>query len=424
MGNVKHTAIEVISNAGKREYGIDNTGESDVAFEIQSVFDETAEVGDASATITFYPGVYYIDAPLTVRLTSVRLQGHGHGGLDIHGANLSGGSILRFGPNCGPNCITFEYTGHSRAFPSRESPWPRKIVRVDVDRMTFMGHNNTGVDTANGYCRFRGDEPNFRGLKWYPSADRYDNVGAEGQRALVIPPAIEHCKSELLRVNGCHFTDLYVGLDIAGSDVSHITDCWFAQMVDGVRYHHKGQATFVSNTVFADLETALTLAYPTMSSLHDNTFAYVSKCFEIGQMEGSSIRGNTLLNWDLSTGAAANGAFCRIGGPSRDIVVSGNSIQHEIDSRARTRTVDEELNGRTFVQFEDCERVSLSNNVIDTVQTETVVRLHNCRDCVVVDNVITHGPGGSAVAETGICKGNVYRKVKIEESDAFDPFIS
>jgi hypothetical protein len=419
-----HTTIEVLTNVGKREYTIDNTGESDVSDAVQAMLDETASIVDASATITFSPGVYFVDAPLTVRLASVRLQGHAHGGLDIHGANLSGGSILRFGPNCGPNCITFAYTGRSKAFPSGESPWPRKIVRVDVDKLTFMGHNNTDVDTASGYSRFREDEPNFRGLKWYPALGRYTDVEAEGQRALVIPPAEADCKSELLRVNGCHFTDLYVGLDIAGSDVSHITDSWFAQMVDGIRFHGKGQATFISNTLFADLETGLSLAYPTMSSIHDNTFAYVSKCFEIGQMEGSSIRGNTLLNWDLSTGAAAQGSFIHIGGPSKDIVVSENSLQHEIDSRAKTRTVDEKPNGHTFMQFESCERLHLSNNVIDTVQTETVVRLHDCKDCVVVDNVITHGFGGSAVAETGDCSGNFYRKIKFEDSDSFDGYVA
>ena len=141
-------------------------------------------------------------------------------------------------------------------------------------------------------------------------------------------------------------------------------------------------------------------------------------------MEGSSIRGNTLLNWDLSTGAAAQGSFIHIGGPSKDIVVSENSLQHEIDSRAKTRTVDEKPNGHTFMQFESCERLHLSNNVIDTVQTETVVRLHDCKDCVVVDNVITHGFGGSAVAETGDCSGNFYRKIKFEDSDSFDGYVA
>jgi len=417
---MNHTTIEVLTNVGKREYAIDNTGDSDVAGAIQTMLDETAAVEDASATITFSPGVYYIDAPLTVRLASVRLQGHAHGGLDIHGANLSGGSILRFGPNCGPNCITFAYTGRSKAFPSGESPWPRKIVRVDVDKLTFMGHNNTGVDTASGYSRFRGDEPGFRGLKWYPAPGRYDDVEAEGQRALVIPKPGKDCKSELLRVNGCHFTDLYVGLDIDCGDVSHITDCWFGQLVDGIRFHEKGQATFVSNCLFADLETGLSLAYPTMSSLHDNTFAYVSKCFDIGKMEGSSIRGNTLLNWDLSTGAAAHGAFCSIQGPAKDVVINGNSLQHEIDSRVKTRTVDEKPNGRSFMHFENCERLHLSDNVIDTVQTETVVRLHDCKDCVVVDNLITHGAGGSAVAETGNSQRNFYRPIRLEASAPFD----
>lgn len=415
--------IEVVSNAGKTAYGIDNSGKTDVSTAIQEIFDEAEKIERASATIAFAPGVYYIDSPLTVRLSSVRFQGHGHGGLDIHGANLAGGSMLRFGPNCGPNCITFESAGHNKAFPSDESPWPRKTVRLDIDKMTFMGHNNTGVDTASGYSRFRGDEPNFRGLKWYPAPDRYRDAEAQGQRAIVIPPSDRDSKPELLRVNGCHFTDLYVGLDVAASDVSHITDSWFAQMVYGVRYHHKGQGTFVSNTVFADLETGLSLAYPTMSALHHNTFAYVSKGLDIGRMEDSSITGNTLLNWKLSTGAAASGAFCYIGGPSRNITITGNSLRHEVDSRARTRTIDREPNGRSFVHFEDCERLLLAHNVIDTVQTQTVVRLHNCRDSAVVDNIIQHGEGGSAVAQTGACSGNFYRPVKPQESAAFDAFV-
>jgi len=415
--------IEVISNGGKVAYAIDNSGNTDVSEALQNIFDEIANLDHASATITFAPGVYYINAPLTLRIASIRFQGHGHGGLDIHGANMSGGSILRFGPQCGPNCITFENASHSKAFPSGESPWNRKSVRVDMDKLTFMGHNNTDVDTASGYSRFRGDEPNFRGLKWYPAEGRYNDVEAEGQRAIVIPSGGKNAKIELLNINGCHFTDLYIGVDVASCDVSHITNCWFAQMVYGVRYHSQGQGTFISNTLFADLETGLVLAHPTMSAIHHNTFAYVSKCFEIGKMGYSSITGNTLLNWELSTGSAAHGAFCYIGGPSQNITFTGNSLQHQVDSRAKTRTIDPKPNGRSFIHFENCDRLNFANNVIDTIQTQTVVRLHNCHDSVVVDNIIKHGKGGSAVAQTGTCSGNFYRPVKPEESTPFDTFI-
>ena len=402
---------------------MDNAGQSDVSAAIQAIFDATAEIEDASATISFAPGIYFIDAPLTMRLASVRLEGHGNGSLDIHGANLSGGSILRFGPGCGPNCITFDYAGHSKAFPSGESSWTRKAIRVDVDRLTFVGHNNTGVDTAAGYSRHRGDAPNFRGLNWYPAAGRYQDVEPEGQRALVIPAPVKDAKPEFLRVNGCHFTDLYVGLEVATCDVAHITDTWFGQMVYGVRYHGIGQATFVSNCLFADMETGLVLAHPTMSAIHDNRFAYVSKCLTIGRMDDSTITGNTLLNWQRSTGAAAHGAFCFIGGPSRNITITGNSLRHEIDSRAKTLTIDDAPNGRAFMHFEDIDGLQLAHNVIDTVQTQTVIRLERCRNCAIADNIIHHGEGGSAVAETGDCEGNFYRPIRLEASAPFDPFV-
>ena len=415
--------VEVITNAGRSEHTLDNTGETDVAAALQQLFDAIARVDGVGATVTFPPGIYRIDTPLIVRVPSIRLQGHSHSAIDIHGMNLAGGSILRFGPDCGPNCITFDYAGHSRAFPSGESPWSQQTVRVELDALTFMGHNNTDVDTAQGYSRFRGDEPNFRGLRWYPAPGRYGDVEGEGQRAVVIPRGKQGQKPEQLRVTRCSFTDLYVGLDVAASDVSYLTENWFGQMVYGIRYHGPGQCTFVANNCFADLETAMVLAQPMMSSLHNNSFAYVSKCFEIGRMEHSSISGNVLNNWAGATGSAGMGGFCRIKGPARNLTITGNSIFHDHDSRVRTLTVDKAPNGNSFIQFENCDRLLFTDNVIHTQLTQTVVRLHNCRDSLVADNLISHAEGGNPVAQTGECNRNIYRRLRPEDSDPFDNYV-
>jgi hypothetical protein len=417
-----YPTIEIVSNRGHRHVSLDNTGRTDVSGPLQHVFDDIAGQELAGATVTFPPGIYRIEAPLTVRVPSIRLEGHSHSAIDIHGLNLAGGTILHFGPQCGPACITFDYAGHGQAFPSGESPWPYQTARVELDALTFVGPNNTDVDTAHGYSRFRGDEPNFRGLRWHPRPGRYQDVEAEGQRAVVIPPPKPGQKPEQIRVTRCSFTDLYVGLDIAASDVSTITGNWFGQMVDGIRYHGPGQCTFIANNCFADLETAMSLAQPMMSSLHDNSFAYVSKCFEIGRMEHSSLRGNVLNNWAGSTGAAAHGGFCHIRGPARNITITGNSAFHDHDSRHRVRTMDAEPSGLSFIQFDECERLLFTNNVLHTQLTQTVVRLHDCRDCLVADNLISHAAGGNAVAQTGDSFGNVYRRLRPEDSDPFDSF--
>jgi hypothetical protein len=160
-----------------------------------------------------------------------------------------------------------------------------------------------------------------------------------------------------------------------------------------------------------------------MSALHDNSFAYVSKCFDIGRMEHSSLTGNVLNNWAGSTGAAAVGAFCHIRGPAQNLTISGNSVFHDHDSRAHARTVDKCPDGNSFVQFDNCERLLFTDNVLHTQLTQTVVRLHNCRDCMVADNLITHAEGGNAVAQTGECARNFYRRIRPEDSDPFDPFV-
>jgi alpha-L-fucosidase len=419
VSTARFATVEVSTNHGKRKYHLDNSGDVEVSRALQQIFDEIAALPDVSATFDFAPGIYFLDAPVTVQIPSVKIQGHGHGGIDIHGANFESGSIFRFGKNCGPNCITFKRAQRSRAFPSGESPWNVRNLKVELENLAFAGYNNTGVDTAHGYSRFRGDEPNFRGLHWYPGKGRYQDVEAEGQRAIVLPRG--NGKIEMFRVTGCYFTDLYVGLDVAGSDVSYIDKNWFGQLTHGIRYHGMGQVTFISNNCFADLGTAMTLAHPIMSSLHNNSFAYVSKCFEIGHLEHSSIVGNTLYNWKISTGAAAYGAFFHIR-KSQNVTITGNSIAHYLDSRKRTTTVDAKSNGQSFIQFDNASQLLFSNNVVHTVLTQSVIRLHNATGCVITDNIITHGEGGNAVAQTGQSNNNYYRIPDPKASDPFDAY--
>jgi hypothetical protein len=417
--------VEAITNHGTFKYHVNNTGEVEVSKAFQYIFDEISALKDVSATISFAPGVYFIDAPVELKMASVKLVGHGHGGIDIHGANLESGSIFRFGKNCGPNCITFNYAGRSKAFPSGESPWYNQNLKVEIENLSFVGYNNTGVNTADGYSRFRGDKPNFRGLHWYPSKDRYNDVETEGQRAIYLPPAPKgegNSKCELLRITGCYFTDLYIAIDVAECDVSYFNKNWFGQLTYGLKLHGNGQGMMVSDNLFADLETALSLGHPGFSTFHNNTFAYVSKCFEIDNISNSTITGNAVYNWRISTGAAAHGAFCYIK-KSDNLIVSSNSIGQYLDSRKRTLTVDSIPNRQTFVQFDNANQLLFSNNIVHTIITQSVVRLHNCSNCVISDNIITFGEGGNAVAQTGECLNNFYRQIKKENSDVFDDYI-
>lgn len=423
MESDSHT-VTALTNHGTFTYYVNNSGEVDVSNHLQNIFDELSALLDVSATIIFHPGIYYINAPIKIKMASVKLIGHGHGGIDIHGANLAGGTIFLLGKQCAPYCITFDYAGRSKAFPSGETPWHNQNLKVDIENLTFVGYNNTGVNTADGYSRFRNDEPNFRGLHWYPSKDRYGNVEVEGQRALYLPPPPAgegHAKCELFRINGCYFTDVYVAIDMAASDVSYIQKNWFGQLTYAIRLHGNGQGMMVSENLFADLETALSLEHPMFSSFHNNTFAYVSKCFEIGDLMNSTISGNTLYNWKISTGAAAFGAFCYIG-KSENVNITGNAIGHYLDSRKRSRTVDDQPNGQAFIQFDQADRLNFSNNVIHTVLTQTVIRLHDSRNCVITDNIITYGEGGNAVAETGNASQNYYRPIDPAQSHPFDVF--
>lgn len=420
----RFATVEALTNHGTFSYHLDNTGDLEVSEALQAVFDELGALKDVSATIIFLPGVYFLDAPVVVKMASIKLVGQAHGGIDIHGANIESGTILRLGKNSGPNCITFDYAGRSSAFPSGESPWYNQNLKVELENLSFVGYNNTGVNTADGYSRFRGDEPNFRGLHWYPAKDRYQDVEAEGQKAIVLPKAPSGkgvAKCELLRVTGCYFTELYAAIDIADCDVSYIDKNWFGQLTYGIRLHGNGQGMMVSNNLFADMETAMVLAKPIFSTFHNNTFAYLSKCFEIDTIVNSTITDNVVYNWKISTGAAAYGAFCYVKNSS-NLNVSGNSITQFIDSRKRTRTTDTEPNGQSFIQFDNTKRLMFSNNIIHTLISQTVVRLHNSSDCVIADNIITYGENGNAVAETGDCSTNFYRPVDPENSAPFDKY--
>ncbi|VGO18868.1 right-handed parallel beta-helix repeat-containing protein [Pontiella sulfatireligans] len=414
----RFATVEVLTDHSIFEYHLDNSGERDVSLALQEIFDRTAGLNDTSATFNFLPGVYFIDGPINVHLVSLELRGHGHGGLDVHGMCLKSGTVFQFGKHTGPDCITFHRAGHSKSFPAGEAPWKQVNSKVAVIGMTFVGYNNTGVDTDKGYSRFRKDEPNFRGLNWWPAEGRYDDEEKEGQRALVFPKG---WKNELLRVNSCYFTDLYVGLEIAYCDVSYITDSWFAQMVYGIRIKGGSAVVLIKNNCFADLETGVIIGETKASNLNGNGFAYVSKCFELRKINESTVSNNTLTNWKNSTGAAAFGAFCHIGS-SKNLVMTGNSINQEIDSRTKTRTVDAAPNGRAFINIEDSENLMFANNVVNTIQSQTVVRLHNVRFSAIIDNIITYGAGGNAVAQTGTCQGNYYRPIDPEKSAPFEPF--
>lgn len=240
----------------------------------------------------------------------------------------------------------------------------------------------------------------------------------EGQQALVFPKG---WKNELLRVNSCYFTDLYVGLEIAYCDVSYIPDNWFAQLVCGIRIIGGSAVILIKNNCFADLETGLIIEETKASNLNGNGFAYVSKCFELRKITESTVSNNTLTNWKKLTGAAAIGAFCHIGS-SENLVMAGNSINQEIDSRTKTRTVDAALNGQAFIDFEDSENLMFANNVVHTIHSQTVVLLHNVHKSAVIDNIITYGAGGNAVSQTGTCQKNYYRPINPEKSAPFDSF--
>ncbi|WP_020531996.1 NosD domain-containing protein [Flexithrix dorotheae] len=416
--------LQAITNHGTFYYNINNSGKLDISSDLQQVFNEIADLEDVSATFIFSPGVYYFDSPIKVNLAGVKFIGHGHSGIDIHGANLATGTIFRFGKNCGPYCITFNYAGRTKSFPAEESPWHNKNLKVEIENIAFVGYNNTGVNTAAGYSRWRGDKPNFRGLNWYPEENRYKDVEKEGQRAIYLPPAPKRegswwSKCELLRITGCYFTELYAGIDASWTDVSYIDKNWFGQLTYAIRL--SGPGMMVNNNLFADLETALKIDNTNFSAFSNNTFAYVGKSFEFNEINHSTISGNALLNKKNNTGAAAAGGFIYVK-QSNGLSVTNNSLNHMQDSRKKTISVDKEPNGQNYIQFENSTQLNFSQNVIQTLLTQTVVRLHNCTNSIITNNIITFGEGGNAVAETGECKDNYYKKIRLENSDTFDNY--
>ncbi len=410
--------LKVITNHGTFSYHLDNSGTKDVSGALQHIFDEIGELKDISATFEFIPGIYYLASPVKVKISSVKMMGHAHGGIDIHGANLAGGTLFRLGKGAAPYAFTFNYDGRSCEFPSGLTPSINQNLKVELENLSFAGYNNTGVNTADGYSRFRNGTPNFRGLHWFPSSDRYGNNEKEGQRAIYLPPAPKVkggiAKCELLRVTGCYFTDLYVGLEVANCDVSYINKNWFGQLAYAIRMKGAGQGMMVSENLFADLETAVTAGRPIFSTFNNNVFAYVSKCFELGNVTNSTISNNTLYNWKISTGAAAYGSFCYVK-QSSDLSVTGNTITQQLDSRKRNITTDDAPNGEAFIQFNNSTRLQFSDNIINTIITESVVRLHNSKSCVVIDNIINYGKGGQPFIESGNCSNNYYREINFED---------
>ena len=392
--------LEVLTSSTRKKYYVDNRGQVDVSEILQRIFDETAELSansDGGASYIFSQGIYFVNAPLKVQHASVKISGSGHSGIDIHGINIAGGTCFYFGPACFPACMTFSGGGVKKAFPSNEKPWDLQCARIEIENITFAGHNNTDVDTARGYSRMKGDLPDFRSLKWYPQTCRYDDIQRDGQRGIVLSRNSKKCKPEMLRVTNCCFTDLYVGIDIEICDVTQISHSWFAQMVYGVVSHGLGQATNVSDCCFADLETALSLKNISMSNLHHNSFAYVSKCFCLGEVSHSSITGNVLNNWKASTAAASCGAFCQIKGPAKNITITANSIFQEHDSRTKALTIDPEPDGTSFIHFNECSNLLFSNNVVDTLISNDVIKITHSKNCKFSNNIINNGPGGNMI---------------------------
>lgn len=78
--------VEAKTNHGIFNYHLNNTGDVEVSDALQAIFNEISELKDVSATISFLPGTYFLDAPVELKMASVKLVGHGHGGIDIHGA--------------------------------------------------------------------------------------------------------------------------------------------------------------------------------------------------------------------------------------------------------------------------------------------------------------------------------------------------
>ncbi len=379
--------LKAITNIGEFNYELDNTGKTDVSEKLQNIFNELSQIDDISVTMIFSPGCFLLDKPITVKIPSIAIKGTGHGGVEIHGNNTISGTVIRFSKNCGSECIVFETAKRKSSFPVGETPWKYGSLKVSLERINFVGHNNTGVDTAGGYSRFKGDNPNFRELKWYPTKDRYENAEKDGQKAIVLKQ-LEGDKIEMFDMQYCYFTEVFTAVDVEASDVSTIHHCWFAQLVDGIVYHGPGQVFSLHDNCFADLETGVKMEQNMASTFHDNGFAYVSKCFILNNAEELSIHHNTVKNWAMATGTASCSAFLYLGGKSRNVSIDANVIHNAMESHVKTRTIDETPNGRAFIQVENCKNLMFTNNLVDTFQTKPAVKFVSCTNVMTNNNLI------------------------------------
>ena len=84
---------------------------------------------------------------------------------------------------------------------------------------------------------------------------------------------------------------------------------------------------------------------------------------------------------------------------------------------AQTETQD-----LSFIQFDQADQLLFSNNVVHTILIQTVIRLHNSTNCVIIDNIINHSASGNSVAQTGDRRNNYYRPVIPANTAVFDNY--
>ena len=69
--------------------------------------------------------------------------------------------------------------------------------------------------------------------------------------------------------------------------------------------------------------------------------------------------------------------------------------------RKKTIKIDVEYNGQSFIQFNNSAQLNFSNNIIHPELTQTVIRWHSYRNCVINCNIISFGDRGNTITETG-----------------------